>query len=116
MKAYLASGQYSGRNKLNGLAKDACHVTREVVAYFLKWAKENKVKVCGAPMEAEHQLVFMQRNKEIEWIYTIDSDVLPLGATNVIYEVRCKYSILHSSGPAEKTSQNRRRKLERSCR
>ena len=46
------------------------------------------MKVCGAPVEAEHQLVFMQRNKEIEWIYTIDSDVLPLGATNVIYEVK----------------------------
>ena len=38
-------------------------------------------------MEAEHQLVYMQRNKEIDWIHTIDSDVLPLGATNVIYEV-----------------------------
>ena len=42
LKAYLASGQYSGRNKLNGLAKDACHVTREVVAYFLKWARKIK--------------------------------------------------------------------------
>ena len=30
-KAYLASGQCSGRKKLNGLAKDACHVTRPVV-------------------------------------------------------------------------------------
>ena len=38
-------------------------------------------------MEAEHQLVYMQRNKEIDWIFTVDSDVLPLGATNVIYEM-----------------------------
>jgi hypothetical protein len=42
-KAYLASGQCSGRKKLNVLAKDACHVTREVVGYFLKWAKESNV-------------------------------------------------------------------------
>ena len=38
-----------------------------------------------AQMEAEHQLMFLQKNKKIDWIYTIDSDVLPLGATNVIY-------------------------------
>ena len=87
LKAYLASGESSGRKKLNGLAKDACHVTREVVAYFLQWAEENTVQVRGAPMEAEHELVHMQRSAEIDWIYTVDSDVLPLGATNVIYKV-----------------------------
>ena len=38
-------------------------------------------------MEAEHQLMHMQRDGETDWIYTIDIDVLPLGATNVIYEV-----------------------------
>ena len=65
LKAYLASGQSSGRKKLNGLAKDACHVTREVVAYFLQWAEENNVQVRGAPMEAEHELVHMQRSAEI---------------------------------------------------
>ena len=31
--------------------------------------------------------MLLQKNKKIDWIYTIDSDVLPLGATNVIYEV-----------------------------
>ena len=84
---FITTGHTSSHKKLRGLAKDACHVTREIVGYFLTWAKENSVEVCGAPMEAEHQLVFMQRNKEIDWIHTIDSDVLPLGATNVIYEV-----------------------------
>ena len=78
------TGHTSSHKKLRGLAKDACHVTREIVGYFLTWAKENSVEVCGAPMEAEHQLVYMQRNKEIDWIFTVDSDVLPLGATNII--------------------------------
>ena len=41
LKAYLASGQSLGDKRLNGL--DTCHVTREVVAYFLNWAKERKI-------------------------------------------------------------------------
>ena len=87
LKEFMMKGVSPGHKKLNGLAKDACHVTREIIAYFLQWAKENSVEVRGAPMEAEHQLVYMQRNKEIDWIFTVDSDVLPLGATNVIYEM-----------------------------
>ena len=39
-------------------------------------------------MEAQHQLVYMQKYGKIDWIYTVNSDVLPLGATNVIYEVK----------------------------
>ena len=88
LKSYMVNGEAAGHKKLQGLAKDACHVTREVVGYFLQWANKNKVQLCGAPMEAEHQLVYMQKNDKIDWIYTVDSDVLPLGATNVIYEVK----------------------------
>jgi flap endonuclease-1 len=88
LKAFMTTGAAEGGKKLKGLAKDACHVTREVVAYFLQWANENSVVLIGAPMEAEHQLVFMQNEGEIEWIYTVDSDELPHCATNVIYEVK----------------------------
>ena len=88
LKAFMTTGAAEGGKKLKGLAKDACHVTREVVSYFLQWANENSVALIGAPMEAEHQLVYMQNEGEIEWIYTVDSDVLPLCATNVIYEVK----------------------------
>ena len=87
LKEFLRTGECKGHKKLKGLAKDACHVSREVVGYFLQWANEKNLELVGAPMEAEHQLVFLQKNKKIDWIYTIDSDVLPLGATNVIYEV-----------------------------
>ena len=66
---------------------------KETVDLKRKGSRKNQVDALKAYLASgqslgDKRLVFMQRNKEIEWIYTIDSDVLPLGATNVIHEVR----------------------------
>ena len=52
LNEFITTGHSSSHKKLSGLAKDACHVTREIVGYFLTWAKENSVEVYGEPMEA----------------------------------------------------------------
>ena len=69
LKEFLKTGKCKGHKKLKGLAKDACHVSREVVGYFLQWANEKNLELVGAPMEAEHQLVFLQKQENRLDIY-----------------------------------------------
>ena len=66
------------RKELLTIRPDMIHTVMEV----MKAAFGDKVRFIGAPFEADHQLGYLYLNGALDYIFTIDSDIMAFG-TNV---------------------------------
>ena len=57
-------------------------------AAILKWMKEENILCCGSLLEADQQMVKLEKDGIVEGIITEDGDIVGLGARRVL----CKYS------------------------
>jgi 5'-3' exonuclease len=76
-------------------APDEC-IMSSIKDYALHKYGKNKVKIRIAAHEADSQLVSLQKERVIEYILSIDSDIIALGADHVIYRfngntLKCLY-------------------------
>jgi exonuclease-1 len=48
-------------------------------------AKRNKIEVIVAPYEADAELAYLSRSGYVDYVMTIDSDLMPYGAKTILY-------------------------------
>ena len=63
-----------------------------IYGQVIRYMKEKGMLVFGAPGEAEHQLVELQRAGFIDFILTRDTDLIALGATRVMFDFKMQES------------------------
>ena len=60
--------------------------------------KQQDMCVFGAPWKAEHQLVELERCGHIDTILTTDTDLVPLGANHIMFDLRLNNGNLKELG------------------
>lgn len=72
------------QSHINMLRKKAITVDVELVSELIEYFKSSNITYLIAPVEADGQLVFMQKQNIINYILSEDSDLVVLGGTNII--------------------------------
>jgi 5'-3' exonuclease len=67
--------------------KDVTVPNEMLTSYLLDWMKSDNIGYECSPMEAEWQLVKLEREKRIDAIMTTDGDAIVLGANVVLFDV-----------------------------
>jgi 5'-3' exonuclease len=76
--------KYHINSYLNELKRQAWHPSRDFINKIKDWLIEHNCKIIQAPNEADEILVEMQLKGTIDTIITNDSDLIILGANNII--------------------------------
>ena len=71
-------------NLLNKLAKAAVTIHPEVYLMVQEWASANGLRIVCAPIEAEWQLISMEKQGVIDGIISVDSDCMCLGGNLLV--------------------------------
>ena len=72
---------------LRKLKRDSVKVDEYFLAELISYFKRNSQVFIIAPCEADSQLVYMQNKSIIDYILSEDTDLIALGATNVVQNV-----------------------------
>ena len=69
--------------------KSAMKRTPEVTKMIVDKLTETNREFTCAPFEAEWQLVYMEKQRQIDAIHSIDGDLIILGAKRLVYNIDC---------------------------
>jgi 5'-3' exonuclease len=84
MRILMQNGNADDLEEINRLGKQCCYVREDVLYATVQWAKDNNVRCVCAPVEADWQLVSLEKNGITDGSISEDSDLVALGGKLVI--------------------------------
>eukprot|EP01083_Nonionella_stella_P210630 762376_1 len=67
-------------------ATKAVHITKQMITEFMNQCIEHNIQFVCAPYEADSQLGYMYKQKQVDFVLTEDSDLLLFGAKKALYK------------------------------
>ena len=83
----LQTGRMQDLGEIDEERKKSTEIRSDLIAELVSWMQKDKIMFCGAPFEAEWQMVYLEKVGLVDALMSEDGDCIGLGAKTVISEV-----------------------------